>query len=145
MTPQGVATAEGIAELPAHLVDIRLGKTAPFKGILLNHIETRSRDFDKKLPAQKIRHEVEMGFLMNLYQRMNAGGDFWRDHRGYFSLHPWSASYQPTAKYRTRVSNWLHTGVTANVRVPDQPQRSAAALTERWPMELTVPNQTRLR
>lgn len=127
-----------LAELPQHLEDIRFGFHHPFKAILLNHVQDRSPEFAKTVDAHKARHEIDMGFLIHLYQRMQREGNFWREHREYFTIHPWHKPFQPTNLYRTRMNNWFSTGLSSRARaLPELRHNADSILDRRWPIEQT--------
>ena len=128
-----------LRDLPLHIEDISRGITFPFRGVLLNFVQTRSPQFDKNLDAQKARHEVELGFFTNLFIRMTRDGNFWSDSRRFFTLYPWLPKFQPTALYRARLREWCSSGVRNRaVTLPDR-RHGDEPLTDSWPIELTMP------
>jgi len=138
----GEALRPALSTLPHHLERIQFGHYTPFRGVLLNTIETRGVHLEKRtLEAQHTRHEVHLGFLMNVAKRMGSRR-FWTQHRRYFEIYPWNIQAQPTAVFKARLRQWTSSevGLTSLGAVIMREQlRSSAATpqTRRWPVELS--------
>lgn len=131
-----------LSELPQHLDLIQNGHYTPFQGVLLHGIEMRGAHFLKRtLEAQRIRHEVDMGFLINVAKRM--GRRFWTEHRRYFEIYPWDVRSQPTAIFKMRLFAWKTVDrglISRGATVPPEAQRPASGQPQerQWPLDLTL-------
>lgn len=128
-----------LSELPNHVSELASAMNCPFEGILLNHIKMRSTRLSKNLEAQRIRHEVELGLLMNVYLRMRHEGNFWEDHLDKFSIYPWHKSYQPTNIYYDRTYCWFRpqSGLTFRASSIPSPVHMSQQTMEAWRVDLT--------
>jgi hypothetical protein len=148
ITPSVIRNAWGLetgvprlSGLMNHLNSIQIGHYTPFYGVLLNDIEMRGRQFERRvLEAQNIRHRVDIGLLMPLIKEM--GRSFWTGHRQYFEIYPWSGRAQPTSVFKMRLFTWMTlpgglTSLGANIPSSDKRQPRRRPLT-RWPLTLTA-------
>jgi len=129
-----------LRELPSHINDIRTSTNCPFKGILINHAVMRGTDIDKRVPAQKLRHEVDMGFLMNVVQRLGSTQFWGHDRLRAFKLYPWLRSNQPSYIFRHSVLRWTSPNNYSNdfrKRINKPRHHRNHLLTRRWPWEWT--------
>lgn len=132
--PQGRTAYARLVDLPAHILDVAAGHSTPFRGVLINRVQTRFSGSSATVSAHKVRHELQLGLLTSVYQRVGSQR-FWAEHDTMFRLYPWKANLQPTAYYKAKVARWLGRGR----RAPAIPRErwTATQITDEWPMELT--------
>ncbi|MDH5723274.1 MAG: hypothetical protein OEY94_08150 [Alphaproteobacteria bacterium] len=149
----GTRPAPTLGDLRHHLNTIIVGdritrsRSYPFAGILLNDIVTREsqrqgREFHNRTnEARRTLSEVDMGGLINLYQRWAREGRFWQEHGNHFHIMHWNPAYQPTRVYAMLMRQWLGRENTFySEGVPIENNRhleNSMRVTDRWPMELT--------
>lgn len=140
------------SELRDHLTDIAEGRVNPFQGVLLNHIipadlasiftaaDFQRPDFMERIkPYTDIQRDLEQGLFINVCRRLSQGGNFWRRHHRYFSIHPWRQSFQLTHAYRQSMRHFLEIDSAQPTYGGDTGPhyiRRRERLT-RWPVELT--------
>lgn len=140
------------SELRNHLTDIAEGRVNPFQGVLLNHIvpvnpasiftaaDLQRPDFMERIkPYTDIRRDLEQGLFINVCRRLSQGGNFWRRHHRYFSIHPWRQSFQLTHAYRQSLRYFLEMDENPPIYGGDtgSPFILRRERLTRWPVELT--------
>ncbi|MCL4678887.1 MAG: hypothetical protein KJ017_09905 [Alphaproteobacteria bacterium] len=134
-----------LEELDRHLQDMASGNRSPFKAILMNKITTRQSqalgfEVVNNLGNQRLRNEIESGFLNVVYRRMRQQEqDFWDETRNVCAIMPWHETFQPHSVYRSRLQQWLGMYIGYDPRGKTMPERrywSDRLQTGPWPMHL---------
>lgn len=134
-----------LGELDRHLREVASGRVSPFKAILMNAITTRQSrglgfEVVNNLGNQRLRNEIESGFLNVVYRRMRQQGqDFWAEMRNVCAIMPWHEEFQPHSVYRSRLRQWLGMYIGYDPRgktMPDRRYWSDRLQDAPWPMHL---------